>query len=59
MTKIAGSGSIIQRHGFADQDPDPDQHQNVMDPQHWEKLMAVLFVLYSPVSHSSVSAGND
>jgi hypothetical protein len=24
-----------------------------------EKLMAVLFVLYSPVSHSSVSAGND
>ncbi len=38
MTKIAGSGSISQRHGFADQDPDPDQHQNVMDPQHWEKL---------------------
>jgi hypothetical protein len=34
MTKIAGSGSgsISQRHGSAD--PDPDQHQNVMDPQH-------------------------
>jgi hypothetical protein len=33
MTKIAGSGSgsICQRHGSAD--PDPDPHQNVMDPQ--------------------------
>jgi hypothetical protein len=37
MTKIAGfgyrsrSGSTIQRHGS----PDPDPHQNVMDPQHW------------------------
>jgi hypothetical protein len=30
-TKIAGSGSISQRHGSAD----PDPHQNVMDPQHW------------------------
>jgi hypothetical protein len=28
--KIEGSGSIIQRHGS----PDPDPHQNVMDPQH-------------------------
>ncbi len=28
-----GSGSISQRHGSADTDPDP--HQNVMDPQHW------------------------
>jgi hypothetical protein len=28
-----GSGSISQRHGSAD--PDPDPHQNVMDPQHW------------------------
>jgi hypothetical protein len=37
MTKIAGSGSesgsISQRHGTAD--PDPDPHQNVMDPEHW------------------------
>ncbi len=32
MTKIAGSGSINQRHGSPD--PDPDPHQNVMDPQH-------------------------
>ncbi len=34
MKKIAisGSGSIGQRHGSAD--PDPDPHQNVMDPQH-------------------------
>ncbi len=26
------SGSISQRHGSAD--PDPDPHQNVMDPEH-------------------------
>ncbi len=36
MTKIAGSGSesgsISQRHGSVD--PDPDLHQNVMDPEH-------------------------
>jgi hypothetical protein len=33
MQKIAGSGSgsVSQRHGSADPDPD----QNVMDPQHW------------------------
>jgi hypothetical protein len=35
MMKIAESGyesgSISQRHGFAD----PDPHQNDMDPQHW------------------------
>ncbi len=29
----SASGSIGQRHGSAD--PDPDPHQNVMDPQHW------------------------
>jgi hypothetical protein len=34
MTKIAGSGSISQKHGSADPDPDPDPPQNVMDPQH-------------------------
>jgi hypothetical protein len=32
MTKIEGSGSISQRHGSAE--PDPDLPQNVMDPQH-------------------------
>jgi hypothetical protein len=39
MTKIAGSGSISQRHGSADPDPDPDPDlpQNVMDPQHCNK----------------------
>jgi hypothetical protein len=31
--KIEGSGYISQRHGSAD--PDPDPHQNVMDPKHW------------------------
>jgi hypothetical protein len=29
---MIGSGSISQRHGSAD--PDPDPPQNVMDPQH-------------------------
>ncbi len=34
MTKLSGyrSGSISQRHGSAD--PDPDPHQNIMDPEH-------------------------
>jgi hypothetical protein len=35
MTKIAGSGSISQRQGSAD--PDPDPPQNVMDPQQWPR----------------------
>ncbi len=35
MTKIAGS--ISQRHGSADSDPDPDPPQNVMDPQDWSQ----------------------
>ncbi len=29
------SGYISQKHGSADPDPDPDLHQNVMDPRHW------------------------
>ncbi len=35
MMKIEGSasGSISQRHGSAESEPDP--HKNVMDPQHW------------------------
>jgi hypothetical protein len=31
IAKIAGSGSISQRHGSAD----PDPYQNVTDPQHY------------------------
>jgi hypothetical protein len=31
------SGSVSQRHGSAD--PDPDPPQNVMDPQHWLKSL--------------------
>jgi hypothetical protein len=27
MTKIRGSGSISQKHGSANPDPDPDSHQ--------------------------------
>jgi hypothetical protein len=45
MTKMAGSGSISQRHGSAD--PDPDPSQNVMDPQHWWREGLIL-VLTSP-----------
>jgi hypothetical protein len=43
MTKIAGSGSgsISQRHGFADQDP----HQNVKDPEHWLHDVKKLFLM--------------
>ena len=43
MTKIAGSGSISQRHGSAD--PDPDPPQNVMDPQHcfYRKLLTKIY----------------
>ncbi len=37
LTKIAGSGFISQRFGFAD--PDPDPYQNFMDPQHWGRPM--------------------
>ncbi len=36
MMKIKGSGTISQRHGSADLDPDP--HQNVMDPQHCQRV---------------------
>jgi hypothetical protein len=36
--KIEGSGSISRRHGSAD----PDPHQNVMDPQHWNKQYVVI-----------------
>jgi hypothetical protein len=45
MMKIAGSGSepgsINQRHGSAD--PDPDPHQIVMDPQHWNLSRGITF----------------
>jgi hypothetical protein len=40
MTKVVGSESISQRHGSADLDPDPPQ--NVMDPQHWLRVMVAL-----------------
>jgi hypothetical protein len=41
MTKIAGagagSGSVCQRHGSADQDP----YQNVTDPQHCDQAFSM------------------
>jgi hypothetical protein len=42
MTKIAGFGSIRRRHGSAD--PDPDPHQNAMDPQHCSEICTGLFI---------------
>jgi hypothetical protein len=41
MTKIAGSGSesrsITKRYGSAD----PDPHHNVMNPEHWFRLLII------------------
>jgi hypothetical protein len=36
LAKFAGSGSISQRYGSAD--PDPDPYQNFIDPQHYKIL---------------------
>jgi hypothetical protein len=47
MTKIAGSGSISQRHGFAD----PDPHQNAMDPEHCSsRYYAAIIVKWEGIS---------
>jgi len=40
---LSGSGSISQRHGS--KDPDPDPPQNGMDPQHWKIQKMVGYVL--------------
>jgi hypothetical protein len=47
MTKIAGSGTIIQRHGSAD----PVSNKNGMDPQHWVRPCRVTkyVLLYPPL----------
>jgi hypothetical protein len=50
MMKLKGSGSISQRRGS----PDPDPHQNVMDPQYWHIVSATvsnpcIFVWSGPV----------
>jgi hypothetical protein len=50
MTKIAGSGSISQRHGSADSYP----HQNVMDPQH---LIISVWCAGSPEEEEAGGAG--
>ncbi len=45
IEKIEGSGSasgtISQRHGS----PDPDPHQNIMDPEHWP--VPVYYIVFS------------
>jgi hypothetical protein len=56
MTKIedpdpgSGSGSISKWHGS--QDPDP--HQNIMDPDHWESTLGIWHY-----PHRGVHAGQD
>ncbi len=57
-------GSISQRHGSAD--PDPDPHQNVMDPQHWFKLLNFFLLVQrttleqfrAPIFHDNVCDKN-
>jgi hypothetical protein len=51
MTKIAASGSISQRHGSTD--PDPDPHQNVMDPEHWP------YVTFSTENYTNTNQQED
>ncbi len=55
MAKIAASGSISQRHGSAD--PNPDPRQKVMVPEHWKKekkgLVACCHFLYLFFHYSS------
>jgi hypothetical protein len=40
----SASGSISQRYGSDDTDPDTDPHQNVMDPQHCHKGLPSVYV---------------
>jgi hypothetical protein len=57
MTKIAGSGSISQKHGS--EDPDPDPPQNVMDPEHWSELSWLVVILRKqPLSYIGNLPGN-
>jgi hypothetical protein len=44
LKKIAGSGSISQRYGSAD--PDPDTYKNFMDPQHRTKCGSALYLAH-------------
>ncbi len=52
--KIAGTGSISQRHGSAD--PDPDPPQNVLDPQHCleDCLFHIILVFFLPDQNLTV-----
>jgi hypothetical protein len=45
------SGPICQRHGSAD--PDPDPHQNIMNPQHW---LVCWTQKYFPILNTAVQA---
>jgi hypothetical protein len=47
MTKVAGSGSVSQRLGSANPDPNPDPHQNVIDPQHCFAIIEDSFEVYT------------
>jgi hypothetical protein len=43
--KIAGSGSIGQRHGSSS----PDPYQNVTDPQHWKVGTLLQYIFTYPI----------
>ncbi len=50
------SGSISQRHGYAEPDPDPDPNQNVMDPQHClHPIMFLIIYTAHPIEQCSES----
>jgi hypothetical protein len=55
VTKIAGSGSISQRHGS--EDPDPDPPQNVIDPQHCCTVLNYIWFGSGGGSRGSETAG--
>jgi hypothetical protein len=55
--KIEGSGSISQRHGSAD--PDPDPHQNVTDPEHCLPVFVIHFIISLIIGTIPVHQGKD
>ncbi len=48
-------GSNSQRHGSAD--PDPDPHQNVMDPEHWKKYSDCWYLGHLKVLSNGAGGG--
>ncbi len=57
VMKIEGSGSISKRHGSADADPEPDPHQNFMDPEHWLQEWHPWYACWHSASWPNTAAG--